>query len=135
MKIWLILLLILPAVSFGQNSIGNGHRIIPSDSIVAFPHVEAEFPGGWACLIEFIEENLDYPEITLCPIQGRVFLRLTIEIDGSISEIEVMRALSEEYDQAALACVEKMPTWNSARMDGQEAVRSQINIPVRFRLH
>lgn len=135
----LLLFFVIPFLSFGQDQQVNyraDNRIIPPDSIVLFPDVEAEYSGGFDSLMYFIQQNLSYPhfdsaQCSLGHVQGKVYIKMIVELDGSLSNIHVERGFDEEYDQAALECISKMPNWIPARSNG-EVVRSFVRIPIGF---
>jgi|SRR5579863_3164009 len=49
-----------------------------------------EFPGGYNGFNEFLAKNLKYPK-TAGDVRGKVFLEFIVEIDGSLSNISVVR--------------------------------------------
>lgn len=95
---------------------------------------EPTFPGGIDSLMNFITQNLEYPEIArINKIEGRVFLTFMIEKDGSLSNIKILRDIGYGCGDAAIKVVEKMPKWNPAKLRGK-TVGVQYNLPVTFSL-
>ena len=93
-----------------------------------------EFPGGEAALMAYIKKNLRYPAFAAeNGIQGRVTLSFTVEKDGSIANIEVMRTPAEELSKEAIRVVQTMPKWKPGKQRGK-AVRVKYILPVTFRL-
>ncbi|MDO4496958.1 MAG: TonB family protein [Bacteroidales bacterium] len=93
-----------------------------------------EFPGGEAALMQFIKKNLKYPAFAAeNGIQGRVTLSFTVEKDGSIANIEVMRSPAEELSKEAIRVVSSMPKWKPGKQRGKP-VRVKYVLPVTFRL-
>ena len=112
-----------------------GHGITPED--VAFMVVEdaPEFKGGTDALLEYLRDNLEYPE--RCrqeEIQGRVIVTFIVEKDGSIVEPEVVKSVDPDLDAEALRVVSMMPAWKPGKQAGKE-VRVKYTVPVNFRLH
>lgn len=94
----------------------------------------ASFPGGSAALMQYIAQNLRYPNIQGdCNIQGRVIVGLTVNEDGTLSDIKVMKSISPTFDEEAIRVVKSMPKWNPAKRNGQ-AVKTKYTVPVTFRL-
>lgn len=90
--------------------------------------------GGTAGLYKYISDNLQYPKIAQKEkVQGKVFVRLTIEKDGSVSAIQVIRSLSPETDKEVVRVIQSMPKWNPGKIKG-EAVRTYFVLPITFRL-
>lgn len=95
------------------------------------PYSQPQFPGGNSAFTKFIEENVRYPD-TESDIQGRVIVTFKVEIDGSLSDIKVVRGLAPEFDEEALRVVKMMPKWVPARTGGKTTV-VRYNIPISFK--
>ena len=93
---------------------------------------DPEFPGGTDSLIAFIQRNLHYPdEAKLNKIEGKVFITFIIEVDGSVSNIKVLRDIGGGCGAEAVRVVKLMPKWKPGRQRGK-AVRTQFNLPIHF---
>ena len=93
------------------------------------------FPGGTVKMMEYLSTNVRYPEAALkVGAQGRVVVNFIVEPDGTISNANVVRSVSEELDAEAIRVVENMPKWKPGMQNGKE-VRVKYNIPVSFRLN
>ncbi|MBI1835767.1 MAG: energy transducer TonB [Flavobacteriia bacterium] len=99
--------------------------------------MEAEFPGGKEALIQFIQQNLIYPQNAKEEeIQGKSYVRIIVNQDGSISpEIKVLKGVvaCPECDQEAIRIVKLMPKWKPGQINGK-IVRSYYILPVKFML-
>lgn len=75
-----------------------------SDRIIhQFVEVEAKYPGGFDSLRVFVNRNLNYPDSSIMAgEQGRVYLSFVVELDGSLSNITVMRGVSRLIDAEAV---------------------------------
>ena len=74
--------------------------------------VKPEFIGGPKELINFLHENIKYPEeAKLEGISGRVYIRFFIGIDGKIEDPKVIKSVCPTIDKEALRVVKKMPKW------------------------
>ena len=94
----------------------------------------ASFPGGSAALMQYFAQNLRYPNIQGdCNIQGRVIVGFTVNEDGTLSDIKVMKSISPAFDEEAIRLVKSMPKWNPAKQNGK-AVKTKYTVPVTFRL-
>jgi len=95
-----------------------------------------EFEGGENAMYEFISKNLEYPsEAIRNRIEGRVFVKFTIEADGTIKDVQVLgkKRLGYGLEEAAIAVIEKMPKWKPGAQSGTP-VPVYFNLPIRFRL-
>lgn len=93
----------------------------------------ASFPGGSAACMQYIADNIRAPKECFEGIaSGRVILGFTVNEDGSLSDIKVMRSLTPALDEEAIRVVRSMPKWNPAKQNGK-AVKSKYTLPVTFR--
>ncbi|HIZ85476.1 MAG TPA: energy transducer TonB [Candidatus Coprenecus stercoravium] len=83
---------------------------------------------------KWIYQHITYPEVAReNGISGRVFLQFTIEADGSITNVRVLRGVDPSLDQAAIDVVKKSPKWTPGRQR-DKAVRVTFNFPIVFTL-
>jgi protein TonB len=104
------------------------------DTINAYDVVEQMpcFPGGQGKLVEFIEENMQYPkECAEKGIYGRVIVAFVVERDGQLSNIRVVKSVHRALDKEALRIVNLMPRWIPGEQNGV-TVRVKYIIPIRF---
>lgn len=93
-----------------------------------------EFPGGMKNLKEYLTTAIRYPEDAKEKgIEGRVSCRFTIQKDGSITDVEVIRGVDPSLDQEAVRMLEVMPMWKPGRQRGRNVAVS-YTVPVSFRL-
>lgn len=97
--------------------------------------VGAQFPGGTEQLIKFLSENIKYPiECEKQGVQGRVILRIVINKDGSVTDVEVAKSVHPLLDAEAVRVASSMPRWQPATKDGQP-VRIRYSLPINFSLN
>lgn len=85
-------------------------------------------------LRDFLSQNLRYPSAAQrSNVQGKVFLSFTIETDGSLSNINVIRGIGFGCDEEALRVMKLMPKWKPGKQSGR-AVRVKFNLPIVFML-
>ena len=93
-----------------------------------------EFPGGAVEMMKFLNENVKYPEAAMkAGTQGRVIAQFIVEADGSITNVKVLKNVSDEIDAEAVRVINAMPKWKPGMQSGK-AVRVKYTIPVTFRL-
>lgn len=105
------------------------------DSIYAAGDVEVmpQFPGGDEAMMKFIEENTVYPENAKKKgIGGKTFVSFTIEKDGSITDVKVLRGCDKECDAEAVRVVKSMPKWSVGKVKGKP-IRVNFVIPFVFK--
>lgn len=92
----------------------------------------AAFPGGERKLLQYIANNLEYPQEAIdAGIGGKVFVRFFIEPDGSVSDVEVLRGIGYGCDEATVKLFKSMPKWEPAKRRG-EPYRMEFSMPVNF---
>ena len=85
-------------------------------------------------LEEWVYKYLKYPESALRNgIQGRVMVQFIIEKNGKVTDVKVVRGVSEELDAEAVKVISASPEWKAGRVNGNK-VRTSMSIPVEFRL-
>jgi protein TonB len=107
------------------------------EPIETFVEEEADFPGGFAEMAKFINDNIDYPQEAIdLGIKGRVTVRFVVEKDGRISNVSIATPLAgcKACDKAAVKVVEKMPSWKAGKNAGRE-VRTWVTLPVKFEVN
>jgi len=92
------------------------------------------YPGGDEARIRFLQENTKYPEEAKeLGVQGKVFVTFVVEVDGSITDVRVLRGIGAGCDEEAIRVVKSMPRWVPGKQRGQP-VRVQFNLPIKFTL-
>ncbi len=95
-------------------------------------HQQAEFPGGNKALMEFIKQNLKYPESSAC-IEGRVIVTVTIDSLGNVCNPKVIRGLEPSFDQEALRVVSLLPKFKPGALNGKK-INTTMIIPISWKL-
>ena len=92
------------------------------------------YPGGDEARIKFLQDNIKYPEEAKeLGVQGKVFVTFVVEVDGSITDVRVLRGIGAGCDEEAVRVVKSMPRWVPGKQRGQP-VRVQFNLPIKFTL-
>jgi TonB family protein len=93
-----------------------------------------EFPGGMDKLLQFINDNIQYPaEARKKGIQGRVTVQFIVDEDGHITEPNIVRSVDPFLDKEALRIIKTLPQWKPGTLKGK-AVKVKYTVPVTFRL-
>ncbi len=105
---------------------------IEAEPIVDFAEVEPAFPGGEVEMIKFIQQNVEYPELSKeMGEQGTVYVQFVVNSDGSIQDVVVLKGVSELLDKEAMRVVKKMPNWSPGEQAGKK-IRVRYQIPIKF---
>jgi protein TonB len=91
-----------------------------------------EFPGGEKARQKFLAQNLLYPaEAKEKNIEGTVYASFILEVDGTVSNINIIKGLGYGLDEEVVRVLKMMPAWRPGKQKGVP-VRVKINLPVKF---
>lgn len=96
----------------------------------------AHFKGGLMEGQRFLQKHLKFPEDLLQQgIEGKVFISLIVNADGSIGQTKVLKGTSyDSFNNEALRIVNKMHNWQPALKKDSSAVRQILILPIDFRV-
>jgi TonB family protein len=92
------------------------------------------FPGGLEVFGKYIGDNIKYPKADREKgTQGKVFVSLVVETDGTLSNIKAIRGPSQAMMDEAVRVLLKSPKWHPGVKDGQP-VRVSYTVPIAYML-
>ena len=107
------------------------------EEAIPFQLVEEKpsFQGGDANKFsKWVNQRLEYPEIAKeNGVQGRVTLQFTVEKDGTVTKIKVLRGVDPSLDKEAVRVVSMSPKWSPGKQRDR-AVPVTYTFPVIFQL-
>ena len=107
------------------------------EEAIPFQLVEEKpsFQGGDANQFsKWVNSRLVYPEIAKeNGVQGRVTLQFTVEKDGSVTKVRVLRGVDPSLDKEAVRVVSMSPKWKPGKQRDR-AVPVTYTFPVIFQL-
>ena len=107
------------------------------EEAIPFQLVEEKpsFNGGDANeFSKWVNSRLVYPEIAKeNGVQGRVTLQFTVNADGSVSNVKVLRGVDSSLDKEAVRVVSSSPKWKPGKQIDR-AVKVTYTFPVIFQL-
>ena len=99
------------------------------------PDTPATFPGGEFKMMEYLRDNLIYPEPAREKgIEGKVYVQFVVEEDGSITNVKIMRSVNKWLDAEAFRVIKSMPKWNPGTQNG-EPVSTTMMLPINFKIN
>ena len=110
---------------------------VVEEEAIPFQLVEEKpsFQGGDANQFsKWVNQRLVYPEIAKeNGVQGRVTLQFTVEKDGSVTKVRVLRGVDPSLDKEAVRVVSMSPKWKPGKQRDR-AVPVTYTFPVIFQL-
>jgi Ca-activated chloride channel family protein len=109
-------------------------EIFSGDAIPVFTCVESmpEFPGGECAMKKYLKDHLIYPDPAIAHwIEGTVYVRFTVDKDGSVRDVVVLRGIGDAYDKEAIRVIQAMPKWKPGLQNGVP-VAVLMTLPVKF---
>jgi protein TonB len=110
---------------------------VVEEEAIPFQLVEEKpsFQGGDANQFsKWVNQRLVYPEIAKeNGVQGRVTLQFTVEKDGTVTKVKVLRGVDSSLDKEAVRVVSSSPKWKPGKQRDR-AVAVTYTFPVIFQL-
>ena len=107
------------------------------EEAIPFQLVEEKpsFNGGDANeFSKWVNSKLVYPEIAKeNGVSGRVTLQFTVEADGRVTNVKVVRGVDDSLDKEAVRVVSQSPKWKPGKQRDR-AVKVTYTFPVIFQL-
>ncbi len=131
MKYFLILICSLSIFSsFAQDTLKTKEL----EEVIYFVPKSPEFPGGVHAMYKWLSENIAYPrEAMKKGIQGEVFVRFTVEKDGTISNPQIVKGNQKVFFDEVCRVVLTFPKWTPATQDGKP-IDMFYTMPITFKI-
>ncbi|MBS1532476.1 MAG: TonB family protein [Bacteroidetes bacterium] len=96
--------------------------------------IDPDYNGGLKAFYEYLSKNIRYPEHDKARnVTGTVVLYFVVEKSGKVTNIKVMKHVSDAIDAEAVRVVRASPLWIPGKKYGLP-VRVHYTIPVSFAL-
>jgi protein TonB len=93
-----------------------------------------EYPGGQMAMNTFLKQNLQYPKLASeMGISGKVYVQFTVDEQGNIGNIKILRGLGAGCDEEAIRVIKLMPKWLPGKQNGT-SVKTYFTLPIIFNL-
>lgn len=93
-----------------------------------------EYPGGTKALLDWVVSQVQYPEEALKKkLEGVSYISYIVEVDGTVSNVKVVRGSHEILDKEAVRVVSLIEGYEPGMQRGKP-VRVSYTLPVRFKL-
>ena len=107
---------------------------LTEDSVYAVVEKMPEFTGGEAARIEFLKQNVRYPEeAQKSKKEGRVIVQFVVGSTGRVRNAKVVKSIAPSLDQEALRVVNSFPDWIPGEQNGiKVSVHKVMIIPFKY---
>jgi protein TonB len=92
--------------------------------------VPPHFRGGDKAFHEFLNKNLKWPK-DVSGGEGIVTISFFVESDGRLTDIKVVKGMSEPFNKEALRVINLSDRWIPAMRDGK-FIKSKYSVPIQF---
>lgn len=95
---------------------------------------QPQFPGGREALMQYLMQNLEYPEIARqIRLEAIALVSFTVDKNGEIRNAKSLKNIGYGIDKEALRVVNDMPKWNPAVQNGKP-VEMEYTLEVKFKM-
>lgn len=123
-----------PDAELTVEPVGTGTAaVVEEDNTVynsAGLEVQPQFPGGMDKFYSFVGKNFNVPEEE--GINGKVFVSFTVEKDGNLTDIKVLRDVGFGTGNEAIRVLKKCPRWAPGEQNGKK-VRCTYSLPITIK--
>lgn len=101
--------------------------------IIPLPEVDEvpRFPGGISALRQYLDTNLDFPDVADIAEEKLVIVEFSVDAVGKAENPKILWANNDTAKVAAIALIYKMPKWLPARTDDLP-VASIVRLPITY---
>jgi len=93
---------------------------------------DAAFSGGTDALNDYLTKQLSYSFHKITG-NGTVYVEFTIEKNGSLSAVKLLKSFDNALDEQVLSAFNEMPLWLPAKNEKGEAFSTKMVLPLRFK--
>jgi len=110
----------------------NPNAVIPFSAVENKPTFNDNDANEFS---KWVSEQVKYPQEAIDQnIQGKVVLQFTVNKEGQVEDVQVVRGVSEALDAEAVRVVSSSPKWEPGSQNGTP-VNVKYTFPVLFRLN
>jgi TonB family protein len=83
---------------------------------------------------QYINRSFIYPEIAReTKVRGRVTVEFVVNMDGTLSDFEIIKGLGAGCDEEAIRLIKEGPKWNAALESDGNSIATKVRIKIRFK--
>ena len=128
----LVLVIIMACIAFASFAQDKNAAMEVKSTVASGFDKCAMYPGGEKGMNTFIHKNIDYPMAAIKGgKEGNVTVQFTVNTNGTVSNVKVVKGLEPSLDAEAIKVVSKMKGWTPA-MKGGKAVPMDYQVNCNF---
>ena len=90
--------------------------------------------GGMGAIVAAIQKNVRYPAVDLRnQVEGRVFASFTVDENGDISDVKIVKGLSGTIDAETIRSIKALPKFIPGKQNGR-SVKVSFTVPVTYKI-
>ena len=112
----------------------SGKMTQANDEVYKVAEIMPEYPGGMDALMNYMGNNLKYPEDAKSDkVEGTVYVSFIINKEGLVEQVTAKKGVNEALDAEAVRVIKEMENWTPGYHNGK-AVDVEMVLPVKFKL-
>jgi|SRR6476661_3728957 len=118
---------------------GEGDKVVEEvveNKVYTYVEQMPELPGGGgnAAIVAAIQKATRYPPLALRnQVEGRIFVSFTVNAQGDVSDVKVVKGLGSGLDEETIRAVKTLPKFRPGKQNGR-AVSVSFTVPITFKI-
>lgn len=118
---------------------GEGDKVVEAvveNKVYTYVEQMPSLPGGGGngAIVAAIQKAIKYPSLALRnQVEGRVFVSFTVNAQGDVSDVKVVKGLGSGLDEETVRAVKTLPKFIPGKQNGR-AVSVSFTVPITFKI-
>ncbi|WP_426292211.1 TonB family protein [Dyadobacter endophyticus] len=118
----------------GDHTVTSVPNSSPTSDDMKVVEQQPSFPGGREALMQYLLQNLQYPETARkTNVEAIALVSFTVDKNGDIRNAKSLKEIGYGIDKEALRVVNEMPKWNPAVQNGK-TVEMEYTLEIDFKI-
>ncbi|WP_345237691.1 TonB family protein [Hymenobacter saemangeumensis] len=118
---------------------GDGDKVVEEvveNKVYTYVEQMPQLPGGGgnAAIVAAIQKATRYPPLALRnQVEGRIFVSFTVNAQGDVSDVKVVKGLGSGLDEETIRAVKTLPKFIPGKQNGR-SVSVSFTVPITFKI-
>jgi len=118
---------------------GEGNKVVAEvvdDKVYTYVEQFPSLPGGGGqpAIVAAIQKAVRYPAVDLRnQTEGRVFASFTVDQDGNVVDVKVVKGLSGSIDAETIRAIKTLPKFIPGKQNGR-SVKVSFTVPITYKI-